>query len=140
MVLTEWRKPTPEMQEYLKRRMLSIMLCVSWVCAGTLDDHEWLSESTIAEQEVVVMSRELDFEICFPCMVQWSIMWFSAPTRINQTLEGEEIKIAKYHEVVNMAITEAISMSFGWQVDLCSCLVSMVVTKKFLMNDAFWNP
>ena len=39
MVLSAWRKPTPEMQEYLKRRMLSIMLCVNWVYAGTLDDH-----------------------------------------------------------------------------------------------------
>ena len=37
--------------------------------------------------------------------------WFSAPTRLNQTLEGEEIKLAKYHEVVIMAIAEAISDS-----------------------------
>ena len=51
-VLTEWRKPTPEMQEYPKRRMLSIMLCVNCVCAGALDEHEWVSESTVAEQEV----------------------------------------------------------------------------------------
>ena len=50
-VITQRRKPTPEMQEYLKRRMLSIMLFVNWVCAGTFDNHEWVSESTIAEQE-----------------------------------------------------------------------------------------
>ena len=72
MVLTEWRKPTSEMDEYLKRRMLSIMQCVNWVCAGTFDDHEWVSESTIAEQEEVVMSRDLDCAICIPCAVQWS--------------------------------------------------------------------
>ena len=35
-VLTEGRKPTPEMQEYLKRRMLPIMLCVNCVCEETL--------------------------------------------------------------------------------------------------------
>ena len=29
MVLTEWRMPTPAMQEYLKRGMLSILLCVN---------------------------------------------------------------------------------------------------------------
>ena len=51
MVLTECRKPTSEMQEYLKRRTLSIMQCVNWVSAGTLDDHERVSESTIAEEE-----------------------------------------------------------------------------------------
>ena len=80
MVLTEWRKPTPEMQEYLKRRMLSIMLCVNWVCAGTFDDHEWASESTFAEQEEDVIGRDLDCELCIPCEVQWSMLWFSAPT------------------------------------------------------------
>ena len=47
----KWRKPTPEMQEYLKRRMFSIMWRVSWACARAFDDHEWVSESTIAEQE-----------------------------------------------------------------------------------------
>ena len=90
-VLTEWRKPTPEMQEYLKLRMLSMVLCVNWVCAGAFDDHEGVSESTIAEQEEEVMGRELDYDICLPFVVQWSMLWFSAPTRLNQTLESEDI-------------------------------------------------
>ena len=46
-VLTGWQKPTPEVAEYLKRRLLSMMLCMNWVCAGTVDDHDWVSESTI---------------------------------------------------------------------------------------------
>ena len=58
------------------------------------DDHQWVSESTFAEQEEV-MSRDLDYEICIPCVVQWSMLSFSAPTLLNRTLEGEEIKIAK---------------------------------------------
>ena len=33
--------------------------------------------------------------------------------RLNQTLKGKETKIAKYHEVVNVAIAEATSMPFG---------------------------
>ena len=44
------------MQEYLKRGMLSILLCVNRVCAGTFDFHEWVSESTIAEQDEEVMA------------------------------------------------------------------------------------
>ena len=64
MVLTEWRKPTPEMQEYLKRRMLS----VTSVCARTFDDHEWVSESkNVEEEEEEVMGSDLDYEICIPC-------------------------------------------------------------------------
>ena len=68
-VLTDWQKPTPEVEEYLKRRFLSIMQCMNWVCAGTFDDHEWFSESTIALQEEEVMGRELDYENCVPCVV-----------------------------------------------------------------------
>ena len=67
------------MYEYLKRRMLSIMLCVNWVCEGAFDDHEWVSESTTALQEAEVMGRDLDYEIFVP------------PTRSNQTLENEGI-------------------------------------------------
>ena len=125
MVLTERRKPTPEMQEYLKRGMLSIMLCVNWVCAGTFDDHERVSESTTAEQDEEVMGRDADDEICIPCVVQWSMLWFSAPTRSNQTLEGEET-IAKYHKGVNMAIAEAISMPLGGSHTPRSCMLTTV--------------
>ena len=55
--------------------MLSIILCVNWVWAGTFDDHEWVSESAIAEQEEEVMGRDVDYEICIPSVVQWSMLW-----------------------------------------------------------------
>ena len=64
-------------------------------------------------EEKEVMGKELDDEICIPCVAQWSMLWSFAPTRINQTLEGEEINIATYHEVVDMAIAEATSVPFG---------------------------
>ena len=40
---------TKQVEEYLKRRMMSRMLCMNWVCAGTFNDHEWVSESRIAQ-------------------------------------------------------------------------------------------
>ena len=69
--------------------------------------------------------RDLGDEICIPCVVQWSMLWFSAPTRSNQTLEGEET-IAKYHKVVNMAIAEAISMPLGSSHTPRSCMLTTV--------------
>ena len=45
--LTQRQLPNPETEEFLKKRMMSIMLCMNWVCAGTFVDHEWVSESTI---------------------------------------------------------------------------------------------
>ena len=113
--------------------MLSIMLCVNWVCAGTFDEHEWVSESTIAEQDEEVMGRDADDEICIPCVVQWSMLWFSAPTRSNQTLEGEET-IAKYHKGVNMAIAKAISMPLGGSHKPRSCMLTTVAAVLRLGN------
>ena len=69
-VLTSGQKPTPEMEEHLKRRFLSIMLCMNWVCAGTFDDHEWVSESTTTQQEEEqVMGKELHYENKFAVWV-----------------------------------------------------------------------
>ena len=45
-------------------------------------------------------------------MVQWSLLWFSAPTDLNRIL-GTELKIKKYHEVVNGSNVDAIVKPFG---------------------------
>ena len=84
-VLTRGQIPTPEMKEYLKRRLMSIMLCMNWVSAGTFDDHEWVSEGTIAQHVEEVMGMELDHEIGIPCVVQWCMPWFSDAKRLNRT-------------------------------------------------------
>ena len=42
----------------------------------------------------------LDFNIDVLSVVQWSPLWFSAPTDLNRIL-GTELKIKEYHEVVN---------------------------------------
>ena len=83
--LTKGQIPNPAMEEYLKKRMLSNMLCTNWVCAGTFVDHEWVSESTITQHVEEVMGMELEYKICIPCVVQWCMLWFPAPTRLNRT-------------------------------------------------------
>ena len=111
-VLTRGQIPTPKMEEYLNRRLMSIVLRMNWVCAGIFDDHEWVSESTITQHEEEVMGMELDYEICIPCVVQWCMLWFSAPTRLNRTLGKQWINIAKYHVPVKV-IAYAISRPCG---------------------------
>ena len=32
----------PEKEEYLKKRIMSIVPCTNWVCGGTFADHEWV--------------------------------------------------------------------------------------------------
>ena len=112
---------------------------MNWLCAGVFDDHEWVSESTIAEQGEEEMGRELDYESCIPCVVRWSMLWFSAPTRLNQTLEGEEIKIAEYHEVENTAISEAISVLFGGSHTPRTCMLTTVAAVLHRTPNGKWD-
>ena len=81
-VLTRGQIPTRETEEYSKRRMMSIMSCTNCVCAGTFDDHERVSESTPA-QHVEEMGMELDYNIGIPYVVQWCMLWFSVPAKLN---------------------------------------------------------
>ena len=92
--LTKEQIPNPAMQEFLKKRKLFSVPCTNWVCAGTFLDHKWVSESTISQYEEEVMGIELDNKIGITCVVQRSLLWFSAPTRLNRIL-GHELKIKK---------------------------------------------
>ena len=67
----------------------------------------------------------LDFRIDVPCVVQWRLLWFSAPTNLNRIL-GHELKIKKYHEVVNGAIMDAIKRQFGGEHTPRSCMLTSV--------------
>ena len=155
------------MQEYLKRRILSVMQELSTLPRMGMCRN---NSTTTGGYPNEVMGRDLDYEICIPCVVQWSMLWFSAPTRLNQTLEGEDINIVRYHEVVNMGDrrsdlyalrrfphtayvhvdnsdcslaknTQVVACKQGNEgLGLCFCLLSMMVAQKILMNDVFWNP
>ena len=72
--LTKGQIPNPAMEEYLKKRMLFIMLCTNWVCAGTFEDHEWVSESAISLHMEEVKGMEMDHKIGIPCVVQWCML------------------------------------------------------------------
>ena len=78
----------------------------------TFVNHAWVSESTIIRHEEEILSMELNYKIGVPCVVQWSLLWFSAPTRKNIIL-GLDLKIKKYHEAVNIAIKDAVVRPFG---------------------------
>ena len=139
MVLTERRKAhsrnagVPKAKDVIHDVVRELSMC------RYLRRPRVVSESTIAEQEEEVMGRELDYDNCFPCVVQWSMLWFSAPSRLNQTWEGEEITNAKYHEVVNMAITEAISMPFGSSHTPRPCMLTSVAAVLHRTPNRKWD-
>ena len=126
--LTKGQIPNPAMEECLKKRLLSIMLCTNWVCAGTFVDHEWVSESTISQHVEEVMGMEVDYKIGFPRVVWWCMLWFSAPTTLYRILEKQGMQIAKYHEPVNMAIAYAVSRPFGGEHTPRPCMLASKAT------------
>ena len=121
--LTKGQILNAAMEEYLKKRMLSIILCTNWVRAGTFVDHEWVSESTISQHLEEVMGMVLDHKIGIPCMVHWCMLWFSAPTSRTEHWKDKIRKLCSTTKLfVNMAITDAISRPFG------SCMLALVAT------------
>ena len=58
-----------------------------------------VSENTISQHEEEILG------------VQWSLLWFSAPSRLSK-ISGFELKLKKYDEVVNIAIMDAIVRPF----------------------------
>ena len=73
-VLTTGQILNLEMEEHLKKRMMSIKLCTNWVCAGIFEDHEWVSESTISQHVEELVAMEQYYEIGLPCVVQWCML------------------------------------------------------------------
>ena len=81
------------------------MQSVNWVCE-VFEGHEWVSELTIFMQD-------LDYELEVPCVVQWRLMRFSAPSRLNKKNDGNGTKIERYHEATNLEIVAAFSVTCG---------------------------
>ena len=73
------------------------------------------------------MGMELVYEICIPCVVQWCMLWFSAPTKLNRTL-GRDLVTKKYHEAVDRAVAEAISRPFGCTHTPRLCMLASVAS------------
>ena len=88
----------------LQGRMLSIMQSVNGVCEDAFnDEHEWVTQITVPELESRALA-DLDYNFEIPCMVQCGWLWFSAPSRSDQSYEDNGTQLEVYHEVTNMAI------------------------------------
>ena len=102
-----------EQEEYLKKRMMSIMLCTNWVCAGAFIDHECVSSKTIFQQEEKFAWYKKDFWV------------FSATTNFNRIL-GSDLKVKEYQEVVNNATMDSILRRFSGNGSPKSSLLNSV--------------
>ena len=60
------------------------------------------SRAGVRKYNFLSLWKKLDYEFDIPCVVQWSKLWFSAPTRLNGILGKQDLKVKKYHEVVDI--------------------------------------
>ena len=91
----------------LQRRFMTIMESVNWVCEDAFkEEHEWVTQCTISEQEDRILA-DLGYNFDDPCVIQWALLWFSAPSRSSLYHEDNGTHIEVYHEVTNLAIRRA---------------------------------
>ena len=85
---------------------------MNWVCDDSLDDHVCVSERTISCQEAKVLEA-LQYDLGNPCIVQWSMLWFSAPTNLNRRFLNGGTTLQKYNAVINLALVATFTLLFG---------------------------
>ena len=78
------------MQNFRIHELRSIVEAVNWLCDDALDEHVWVSEQAISLQEakfLEALQRDLEIQ----CIVQCCMLWFFAPTSLNNDLliDGE---------------------------------------------------
>ena len=77
-------------QTFRVNQMNSMMEGVNCVCHDVLDDHEWVSELSVAFRKRKVRKLwNYDFDI--PCIVQCGMLWFSSPTSLNKDMLNDGV-------------------------------------------------
>ena len=114
--------------------MLStIMESVSWVCEDALRDHECFTELdvTLKENEILMA---FNYDLDEPCVIQWGLLWFSSPSRLNQRFANNGTQIAKCHEA---------EAKFSMPIEAVhtprTCLLRSVCVVLYRSPDKDWN-
>ena len=94
-----------------RQMLVIIMECVSWVCEDALWEHEWVTEPNVLWKENDML-EELNCDLDVPCPLQWGLLWFFSPSRLNRKFEHDGTIIAKYRETVNMSIEITLTAPF----------------------------
>ena len=121
-------------QEELKRKLSTITECVSWVCEDAFDGPR-MSNGTQRHAEGKWNFGGIDV----PCVIQWSLLWFSSYSRLNQTFTNNGTKVAKYREAVTMAIDATVTMPFEGLHTPRTCLLRSVCAVLYRPPDEDWN-
>ena len=90
----------------------SIMEAITCFCARIQHNHEWISEFSLVFQKNKILA--LNYDVDVPCIVQWEMLWCSAPTSLNNDLLNEGIVFDGYSSVINLAMSTKIDAGVGF--------------------------
>ena len=69
----------------LEQGMHATMESVNWVCGDLFkEEHEWVTQLTLSESEGLILA-DLEYNLDVPCVMQWALLWFTAPPPSNCT-------------------------------------------------------
>ena len=123
----------------LEQRMLAVMESVSCVCEEIFkDEHEWVTQLTMSEWEDRILA-DLDCNMDIPCVVQWALLWFTAPSRSNLKYEDDGVHDEMYHEVTDTAIRWACGQRYGGYFTPRRALIGAVMTVMGRLAEQHWD-
>ena len=83
------------------------------------------------------MALNCDIEV--PCVVQWSMLWFSPPTILNRRFLDSGTKVEKFNDVKDVAIEATFTLSFGWSHTPRMCLLRSVSAVLYRTPEKDWD-
>ena len=54
----------------------------------------------------------LNYDLDVPCPLQWGLLWFSAPSRLNRKFANDGTKVSKFRDTVSSAIELTCNIAF----------------------------
>ena len=90
-------------------------------------------------QEAQVL-EPVNSDIEIPCVVQWGMLWFSAPTSLNNDLLNDGVILEKQTETINWAFHNASFLPCWWMNPPRSCFLRSIRAVLEGMTEWVWNP
>ena len=132
------RRTNSAREETIQRKMNSIIFAVNSVCENSLCRHTCLSDDTLLSQEARTLEA-LNYDLDVPCVVQWAVLWFAAPSSLNNELINAGLQRRIYYEVIHTALHLAIAYPLKGEHTPRVCLLRAVRHVLSGMPDNIWH-
>ena len=108
-------------------------------CIRVQENPEWISEFSLVVQEHTILEA-LNYDTDVPCVVQWRMLWYSAPSSFNHDLLND-VLLAKHNKAINMAIEAPFSFPL-WRrhTRRSSFFEAQRLTMMHCLQGCMWRP